>query len=409
MKIKKVISTVILAAVFTGAFTISGCAGKEKVEFTVWGSKEANELMEDIAASFTELYKDEADITIHLGIEAEDTAGDSIALNPSKAADVFTIPDDQLLRLHGLDTLMPLDPQNKEIIEDSGGEDSSAIQCAKIDGQLYGLPLTAGNGYFMFYNASYFTDEDVKTLDGMLNAADTAGKAISMDWSSGWYTYAFFGGAGLTLKMSEDGTRNVCNWNAADTEITGVDVAEAMLKISKHPCFKNCINDDFKEGVKDGSIIAGVNGTWNTKWVKECWGDDMRAVKLPTYTVAGQQAQMTSFIGYKLVCVNSFSPQKEWSQRFAEYMVSYENQMKRFNATGELPANVKAQESPEVKASPDAGALAEQSKFAIQQRIASPFWNPMTEFGTIMAAGNKDNMDLQELLDNVVSQITSPE
>ncbi len=409
MKIKEIISAGLTAALFIGTFTISGCAGKEKVEFTVWGSQEANDLMEDIATSFTELYKNEADITIHLGIEPEDTAGDSIALDPSKAADVFTIPDDQLMRLHGLNALMPISPKNSDIIPDSGGEDSEAIKCAEIDGQIYGLPLTAGNGFFMFYNAAYFTDEDVKTLDGMLNAADKAGKALSMDWSSGWYTYAFFGGAGLTLGISEDGSRNLCNWNAADTEITGVDVAEAMLEISKHPCFKNCVNDDFKEGVKDGSIIAGVSGTWNTKWVKECWGDDMRAVKLPTYTVAGQQAQMTSFIGYKLVCVNNYSPQQEWAQRFAEYMVSYENQMKRFNATGELPANLKAQESPEVKASPDADALAEQSKFAIRQRIASPYWNPMTEFGTIMAAGNTDNVDLQKLLDSTVSQITAPE
>ena len=66
--------------------------------------------------------------------------------------------------------------------------------------------MTADNGYFMFYDAEYFTDDDVKTMDGMLAAAEKAGKKITMDFSSGWYTASFFFlGAGLNLGLADDG------------------------------------------------------------------------------------------------------------------------------------------------------------------------------------------------------------
>ena len=32
--------------------------------------------------------------------------------------------------------------------------------------------------------------------------------------------------------------------------------------------------------------------------LEEIWGDDLGAVKLPTYTCAGQQVQMSSYAGF---------------------------------------------------------------------------------------------------------------
>lgn len=103
------------------------------------------------------------------------------------------------------------------------------------------------------------------------------------------------------MKVNEDGVTNSCNWNATDTPITGVQVLEALLEIAANPGFKEADSDPFVAGVKDGSIIAGVSGTWNANVAAETWGDNYAATKLPTYTVAGQQVQMASFSGFKLV------------------------------------------------------------------------------------------------------------
>ena len=65
-----------------------------------------------------------------------------------------------------------------------------------MDGKLYAFPMTADNGYFMYYDSSVFSAEDVKSLDKMLEVAGTAGKKVFMDLSNGWYIASFFLGAG---------------------------------------------------------------------------------------------------------------------------------------------------------------------------------------------------------------------
>ena len=60
----------------------------------------------------------------------------------------------------------------------------------------------------MYYDKNYFTDEDVKTLDGMLAVAEAAGKQISMEFTSGWYLYSFFGQTGLEFGLNDDGVTN---------------------------------------------------------------------------------------------------------------------------------------------------------------------------------------------------------
>lgn len=72
---------------------------------------------------------------------------------------------------------------------------------------LYGYPMTADNGYFLYYDKSVLSEEDVQTLDGILAKANEAGKKVFMDVSNGWYIASFFLGAGCTLGLDENGKR----------------------------------------------------------------------------------------------------------------------------------------------------------------------------------------------------------
>lgn len=65
--------------------------------------------------------------------------------------------------------------------------------------------------------------------------------------------------------------------------------------------FGNMVDADFVAGVQDGSVIAGVSGVWNATELEKVWGVDYAATKLPTYTCAGEQVQMSSFAGYKML------------------------------------------------------------------------------------------------------------
>ena len=110
----------------------------------------------------------------------------------------------------------------------------------------------------------------------------------------------------MEVGLNDDGITNYCTWNGTDGDIKGVDVANAMLSISRSPSFLNTQEPGFLAGIQDGSVIAGVSGVWNAVAMKETLGANYGAAKLPTYTCANRQIQMASFSGYKLIGVNAY-------------------------------------------------------------------------------------------------------
>ena len=199
---------------------------------------------------------------------------------------------------------------------------------------------------------------------------------------------------------------NHCEWNTTEGEIKGTDIAQALLDIQATGAFESVVDNDFIAGVKDGSVIAGVSGVWNETQLKSVWGDDLGAVKLPTYTVAGKQVQMASFTGYKLMGVNAYSKNPEWAAKLADWLTNEQNQTLRFEMNGQGPSNTKAADSEEVKQAPAIRAVIAQSEFGKLQRVGNSYWDACTKFGNIMAKGNKDNVKLQKLMDTLVEEIT---
>ena len=284
---------------------------------------------------------------------------------------------------------------------------SAAVDAATVRDTLYAYPLTADNGYFLYYNKRYFSEEDIQTLDSILDAAAANGGKFAMDWSSAWYVYSFFGNTGMEIGLNEDGITNHCTWNRQDGAVRGVDVAQAMLAIARKPGFSNRTDEEFLAGVQNGSVLAGVSGVWNAVAIEEAWGADMGAAKLPTFTCAGQQIQMASFSGCKLIGVNAYSQHYDWACRLAEWITNEQNQKLRFEMRGQGPSNINAAASAEVQQSPAIAALLEQSEFSQLQRVGGKFWDPVTAFALNMAAGNATGENLQKQLDKLVEGVTA--
>lgn len=373
-----------------------------KVELTVWGAEEDQALLAEIVESFEQKYAGQADFEITIMAVGESVCKDTLLGDIENGADVFAFADDQLMSLVAAGVLAPV--PNAEEIKSSNVE--GAVSASSVNDTLYAYPLTADNGYFMYYNKEYFTDEDLQTLDGMLAVAAENGKKVTMDWGSGWYLYSFFGATGLQVGLNEDGISNYCTWNSTEGSIKGVDVAEAMLAIAANPGFMNGGDEDLIAGAQDGTVIAGVSGVWNATAIEEAWGSNYGAVKLPTYTCAGQQVQMSSFTGYKMVGANAYSEYSDWALKLADWIANEENQTLRFNERGQGPSNTNAAASPEIQASPAIQAILAQSEFGTLQRIGGNYWEPVSTFGTSMANGNPSGSTLQELLDKMVEGIT---
>ena len=377
-------------------------AEEERVSLTVWGAEEDEALLEEIFASFQAHYAGQADFQISYQPQSESNCKDALLGDLEGGADVFTFADDQVAALAAAGGLDPI----ADAAAVRGACLPAAVEAASVGDTLYAYPLTADNGYFLYYNKAYLTQEDVQSLDRMLEAAAQAGKLVSMDWSSAWYVYAFFGNTGLEVGLNEDGLTNYCTWNSADGPIRGVDVAQAMLDIAASPAFSDRPDGEFLDGVRDGAVIAGISGVWNAVAVEEVWGGDMGAAKLPTYTCAGRQVQMASFSGCKLVGVNAYSEHPDWADRLAQWIASEENQRLRFEMRGQGPANASAASSSQVQSSPAIAALLEQSNYSQLQRVGGKFWDPVAEFSASMSQGNPSGASLQAQLDRMAEGVT---
>ncbi len=376
----------------------------DTVNLTVWGAEEDEELLRQIFSEFEEEYRGQADFVINYQPQSESHCMDALMADLENGADVFAFADDQLNVLVAAGALDPI--EDATLVRDSNIPE--AVVAASVNDTIYALPLTADNGYFLYYNKDYFSNEDIQSLDRILDICAEHNCHFSMDWSSGWYIYSLFGNTGLTVGLNDDGITNYCDWNAVEGNIKGIDVAQSMTAIAQHPGFVSTDDAGFLEGVQNGSIIAGVNGVWNAVAIEKIWGNHFGAAKLPSYTCGGQQVQMASFSGYKLIGVNAYSKQRKWASKLAAWITNEENQKLRFQMRGQGPSNCNAAASKEVQNSPAIAALLEQSEFSYLQRIGGKFWEPVTKFTTEILSGNPSGKNLQELLDQMVTGITAP-
>lgn len=378
-------------------------SGSQTVSLNIWCEESGIDTMNKMIESFKQKYAGEAEFDFTITVNADSATRDNVLADIHNAGDIITLPDDQLTALVAAGALEPV-PNADEIIAANVPE---AAEAAKINGVLYAYPMTADNGYFLYYDKRYISDSDAETLDGILAAAEKCGKKFTMEWTSGWYMYSFFGNTGLEFGLNDDGVTNYCSWNSTEGDIKGVDVAQALLDISASPAFELRADPDFPAGVKDGTIVAGVSGVWNAIEVKNAWGDDYGAAKLPTYTCNGKQIQMSSFTGYKMVGVNYYSEHKDWACKFAEWITNEENQTLRFVERNQGPSNKNAAASDEVMKVPAIQAVIAQSEFGKLQRVGNKFWEPFTAFGETMAQGNPAGTELQEIMDILVREITA--
>lgn len=372
-----------------------------KVQLRIWSGEEDKDLIATIADNFIAEHASEADITIEWEPMVEGECRSNLLGDVLNAPDVYTTTDGDIRAIAaGGAASEVLNPD-----EIRANNLDSSVEAMTIGDRIYGYPLTADNGYFLYYNKAYFSEEDIQDLDTILNIAADNGKVFAMDWSSGWYLYSFFGQTGLSVGLNDDGVTNFCDWNNTEGDIKGTDVAQALLKIAANPGFQS--TPDWIEGIKSGNVIACVSGVWDESAIKEVWGNNYGAAKLPSYTVAGQKVQMACYFGYKMIGVNPYSEHVEWAHKFADYIANEENQELRFAMRGQGPSNLKAAEAPEIQQAAAIQAVLAQSEYSELQRLGANFWDAATALGNTLAAGNPEHLDLQELMDTTVEAITS--
>lgn len=427
---KKLVSVLLSAAMV--ATLLAGCGGggseepaeegaasgeKQDVALRMWGAEEDQELLQSLIDSFVEEYSDAANITVELGVESESTAKDTVLTDVEAAADVFAFASDQLPYLVKGGALQSIDEMDEVLqsytgrgvadVESANTPDS--VQACTMNDTLYAFPMTADNGYFLYYDSTLLSEEDVATWDSMLAKANEVGKKVGMTLASGWYNAGFFYAAGFTTGLNDDGTTTM-DWNG-EADYTGVEVTQGMLNITGNPAFMPVADGDISNQIASGQLCAAVSGTWDSAVAQEVFGDGYAATKLPTFTVAGEQLQQGSVAGYKMVGVNAHSQNVGWAALLADWITNEDAQQQRFDARKIGPSNQTVLESDGVKADIALSALAEQNEFGVVQLTGQNYSDPSATFGEIVAKGELDVNDtaaIQAALDTLVEGATAP-
>ena len=396
-----------------------GAASGEKptVALRLWGAEEDQTMLQGMIDSFVANYADVATITVDLGVESESTAKDTVLTDIEAAADVFAFASDQMVDLVNAGALQSIDEMDgalqnyagKSVADVKSANASGSVDAATHNGTFYAFPMSADNGYFMYYDTSVVSADDVKTWDTLLAAAGAAGKKVGMVLASGWYNASFFYGAGFTTGLNDDGTTAI-NFNGS-ADYTGVQVVQAMLNIAGNSAFMPIADGDTSGQIASGALCAIVTGTWDASAAQAAFGDGYAATKLPTYTIDGNQVQQGSVAGFKLVGVNAYSANAGWAALLADWITNEENQIIRFTEREIGPSNIKAASSDAVAANIAISALAEQSAYGVVQLVGGNYWDPTATFGQMIAQGelSADDPDgIQAALDTMVQGVSAP-
>ncbi|NLZ58955.1 MAG: extracellular solute-binding protein, partial [Corynebacterium sp.] len=391
---KKLVKVSIVMLISLSLVACTGKKGEEvpkgPVVLKVWGSQEDQAFLGEQIEKF-KATQPKVEWEITLGVVSEADAKELLTQDLDTGADVFAFADDQLLDLVNAEALYEITRNKADIMKDNG---AGSVDAATVGESLYAYPMTADNGYFLYYDASVFTEDDVNSFEKMLEVAATKNKKVHMDLGNSWYIASFFLGAGGKLDMVDG--KQVTDFNNP----AGVLAGEAIRKITSHPAYTTGDDTILTAGMGD-TIAAGVSGTWNATVIEEALGENYRATKLPQFDLGGKQTQLASFGGYKLMGVKSSTKHPIQAMDLAQFLTSEDAQIARFEARGYGPSNTKAAQNPKVLENKALAALSMQAEFAVSQKyVGANYWGPAEAFGIAMV--NKDTTDMKTLLDQMV-------
>ena len=268
------------------------------------------------------------------------------------------------------------------------------------DGGVYGFPR-APNTWFMWYNKDIFSEEDIKSLNTMLEKG-----VVSFPMDNSWYLPAFFFAAGGTL-FGETGSDAAAGIKFGG-EI-GYAATNAVLDLMENPNFVVDGDGFGNAGLKDGTVVAYFSGSWDYQGLYDALGEDLGAVAAPTVMMNGAPAQLKAYAGSKAVGVNPNASNPKAAMQFAAFLASADSQLLRFQLRNITPAVTALAENADVAASIVAVAESNTMAYAsfAQPTIAemNPVWGPVGTFGTNLADGTVTAENAAEMVDLLNEQL----
>ena len=110
----------------------------------------------------------EWNITYEYGVCGEYVAKDEVTKDVDAAADVYMFSNDNLTSQIAANGISKLGGQTAEDVKKNNSQ--AIVDSVSVDGDIYGVPFTT-NSWFLYYDKSAFTEDEVKSLDTMIAKA----------------------------------------------------------------------------------------------------------------------------------------------------------------------------------------------------------------------------------------------
>lgn len=406
MKIKKMLSLVLTASMLSA--TMIGCGSSnaandgqatEKTESSgpitlkVWAPQEdqnaldkyPNGVVPYLCEEFAKAHP-EWNLKFEYGVVSEGDAATNALKDLDAAADVFQLGNDQIPTLVEAGGIAKLGGKTAEDIK--ANTSAAMLGSVTYNDGVYGVPFTS-NTYFMFYDKSKYSEEDVKNLDTMMskNLGDGVYN-FGYQLGTGWYVGAFFYAAGGEL-FGPNGTDGKAGTTFGDHK----EATEYMINLKNNPKFLYDTDGSASIAkIKEGKLGAFASGSWDAAAVKEALGDNFGVTKLPTINVNGKEGQLYSFAGSKAIGVNPKSKNMQQAVALAAYLGGEEAQKVRFEARGYAPTWKSVEELDAVKKDPVISAqileINEASKTQPVVKEMANYWTAAESLGKSVAQGD---------------------
>jgi arabinogalactan oligomer/maltooligosaccharide transport system substrate-binding protein len=316
---------------------------------------------------------------------------DSEIVDWTTGPDVYEFASDKITGLYQKGALAKLSPVQAAWVKANNSQ--LGYDLATFNGSVYAYPYTGDNTYYLQYDASKFTADEVKSVESILAKCEKEGWLFGYNleeayWGGGaLFTY----GSDYSIAFDVDGSVNSI---AADFDgVAGQKAIKAIEKIMSSKAWSN----KMEAPTLDNDYAACIAGTWEIGAYQKALGENYACAVMPTVTVDGDTKPLGAFLGGKLFGVNpnragSDSDRLKAAHELAKFLSDYACQMKRFETNNVAPCNLKAAAEEKVLASPNVQVLIAHAEYAhAQTAVPANYWNaPATLIASI-----KENLALE--------------
>ncbi len=390
-------------------FTMVACASASQLagtyDITVWVANEIVDLTKVQIENYNKT--NELGITFNATVEAvsEADAATQMITDVAAGGDLFCFAQDQFARLVQAGALAKLGVGATKTVKEAN--DAGVVAAATAGEEMFAYPLTADNGYFMYYDKSVIPEEHIDSMEAIIADCEAAKKYFSMEvQSSAWYIASFFFATCCVSDwtMADDG-KNFVSVHDTFNSPQGLIAVKGMEKLVKSPFH---LSSSQASEFSSGAAVV-VTGTWAYKDIEAILGDNMGVADLPSFEVDGVKYHLGSYNGCKLMGVK---PQEDAVKaaalhQLAQYLTGEACQLERFEQNAWGPSNLNAQASDAVKANPGLVALFAQAPYSVLQgQIHGSWWDIAKVIGDDVKAAT-DEAGLQAALTNYENKIAS--